>query len=80
MLRVSLHLRREDTPRADVGHTSVGSYICFTVGTADIYVPGDDSVAVVNARAWAKALTDAADQIVAKLEAETALPQAQEVG
>jgi len=72
MAHISLHCGPDDgSPVARVGQTRFGSYIVLTVGDTQISLPGDDSVAVVNARAWAKALTDAADQVVERLELET---------
>lgn len=72
MARLSVHCGPDDgAPAVHVGQTRYGHYISLIVGDVTISVPGDDSVAVVNARQWAKALTEAADQIVERLEAET---------
>jgi hypothetical protein len=70
-MRTSLHFRDGDEPRAVVSKTRDGHYISFHVAGADIYVPGDDSVAVVNARSWAAQLLNAAEQVVERLELET---------
>lgn len=72
MPRISIHCGHDDGPPVIyVGHTRYGHYIVLSVGDVNISVAGDDADAAVNARQWAKALTEAADQIVERLELET---------
>lgn len=73
MAYITLALKASDKLTANVlSGGPNGAFIAVRIGyDISLCLPGNDSDAVVNARQWAKALTEAADQIVERLEAET---------